>query len=148
LSNATGGFNSFFGGNAGNSNNTGNSNSFSNLRFKSDVRTFNGGMDIVNRLRPISFAWKKDGRQDIGLAAEEVERVEPLLTLGNGKEEVEGVRCNQLSAIFINAFKEQQSLIEQQKKQIDQQRNEIYGLKKLVCLDHPKANICKQKTKP
>jgi hypothetical protein len=87
----------------------------SSLRFKSDVRTFNGGMSIVNRLRPISFAWKKDGRQDIGLAAEEVEMVEPLLTFRNEKGEVEGVRYNQLSAIFINAFKEQQSLIEQQK---------------------------------
>ncbi len=120
----------------------------SSLRFKSDMRTFSGGMDIVNRLRPIGFAWRKDGRRDIGLAAEEVEMVEPLLTFRNGKGEVEGVRYNQLSAIFINAFKEQQSLIEQQKKQIDQQRNEIYGLKKLVCLDHPKAEICEQATKP
>jgi len=69
------------------------------------MRTFSGGMDIVNRLRPIGFAWRKDGRRDIGLAAEEVEMVEPLLTFRNGKGEVEGVRYNQLSAIFINAFK-------------------------------------------
>jgi uncharacterized protein HemX len=54
----------------------------------------------------------------------------------NGKGEIEGVRYNQLSAIFINAFKEQQSLIEQQKKRIGQQQHEIDSLKKLVCLDH------------
>ncbi len=115
----------------------------SSLRYKSDVRTFIGGMDIVNRLRPISFAWKQVGRRDIGLAAEEVEKVEPLLTFRNNKGEIEGVRYNQLSAVFINAFKEQQSLIEHQQNQIKQQQAAMESLKKLVCLDHPSADICK-----
>lgn len=120
----------------------------SSLRFKSDVHTFIGGMDIVHRLRPISFAWKQDGRRDIGLAAEEVEKVEPLLTFQNDKGEIEGVRYNQLSAVFINAFKEQQSLIEQQQNQIKQQQAEMAGLKKLVCQDHPNAESCKAEVKP
>ena len=120
----------------------------SSLRFKSDVRTFIGGMDIVQRLRPISFAWKQDGRRDIGLAAEEVERVDPVLTFKNDKGEIEGVRYNQLSAVFINAFKEQQSLIEQQQNQIKHQQVEMACLKKLICLDHPSAESCKAEVKP
>jgi ligand-binding sensor domain-containing protein len=32
--------------------------------------------------------------------------------------------------------------------QIKLQQHEIYGLKTLVCLDHPKAEICEQETKP
>ena len=62
---------------------------------------------------------------DIGLAAEEVEKVTPLLTFRNGKGEIEGVRYNQLSAIFINAFREQQ-------KEIELQHREITRLKKQV----------------
>ena len=57
----------------------------SSLRDKTDVRPFAGGMDIVNRLRPISFNWKEDGTPDIGLGAEDVEQIEPLLTFRNDK---------------------------------------------------------------
>src|SRR5262249_23292402 len=52
----------------------------SSLRYKTDVQSFSGGLDIVKRLRPIAFTWKQGGMQDVGLAAEDVERVEPLLT--------------------------------------------------------------------
>jgi hypothetical protein len=52
----------------------------SSLRYKTDVERFSGGLDIVNRLRPIAFAWKQGRARDIGLAAEEVDKVEPLLT--------------------------------------------------------------------
>ena len=50
--------------------------------------------------------------RDIGLGAEEVEQIEPLLTFRNDKGEIEGVKYNQLSAVFINAIKEQQNQIE------------------------------------
>jgi hypothetical protein len=84
----------------------------SSLRYKTDVRPFIGGLDIINRLRPIAFTWKQGGMRDIGFGAEEVEKVEPLLTFRNDKGEIEGVKYNQLSALFVNAFKEQQSQIE------------------------------------
>ena len=58
------------------------------MRYKSNVGRFLGGLDLINRLRPISFTWKQDGVQDIGLGAEEVEKVEPLLTFRNAKGEI------------------------------------------------------------
>jgi hypothetical protein len=84
----------------------------SSLRYKKDVARFAGGLDIVNRLRPIAFTWKQGGTRDVGLAAEDVEKVEPLLTFRNDKGEIEGVKYNQLSAVFVNAIKEQQTQIE------------------------------------
>src|SRR5207248_8941764 len=93
------------------SNQIGNCNS-SSLRYKKDIARFAGGLNIVNRLRPISFTWKQGGIRDIGLGAEEVEKVEPLLTFRNDKGEIEGVKYNQLSAVFVNAFREQQNQIE------------------------------------
>ena len=56
--------------------------------------------------------------RDIGLGAEEVEKVEPLLTFRNDKGEIEGVKYNQLSAVFINAIKEQPPAIEQLRAEV------------------------------
>ena len=115
----------------------------SSLRYKKDVRSFRGGLNIINRLRPISFSWKQGGLSDIGLGAEEVEQVEPLLTFRNDKGEIEGVKYNQLSAVFINAFKEQQAQIQQQQEQIKQQQRELDALKRLVCGSHRRAVACR-----
>jgi hypothetical protein len=103
--------------------------SSSSLRYKATVKTFIGGLEIVNRLRPISFIWRESGMRDLGLAAEEVEKVEPLLTYRNKQGDVEGVRYNQLSAVFINAFKEQQAQIEKQQQQINQLIKEVRQLR-------------------
>ena len=129
----------------------------SSLRYKENVQTFRAGLDIIQRLRPISFTWKEGRIKDIGLGAEEVDKVEPLLTFRNPKGEVEGVRYSQLSAVFINAFKEQQAQIQQQQEQLKRQaeqikrqeksfgaqHQELESLKKLVCRSHPRAAVCR-----
>jgi Chaperone of endosialidase len=115
----------------------------SSLRYKTNVQSYNGGFNIIERLRPITFDWKEGGAHDVGLAAEEVMQVDPLFAFRNDKGQVEGVRYSQLSAVFINAFKEQQTQIEQQQKQLEQQRAEIELLKQFVCADKPAATICK-----
>lgn len=114
----------------------------SSLRYKTDVRPFAGGMDIVNRLRPISFNWKQDGTPDIGLGAEDVEQIEPLLTFRNDKGEIEGVKYNQLSAVFVNAFLEQKAEIQQLHEQIKQQQGALEALKALVCSAHSDKGVC------
>lgn len=108
----------------------------SSLSYKTDVRPFSSGLDIVQRLRPITFNWKQDGMRDVGLAAEDVARVEPLLTFRNDKGEIEGVKYNQLSAVFVNAFVEQQAQIQRQQEQIN-------ALKTLVCAMQPAADVCR-----
>lgn len=109
----------------------------SSLRYKTGVNTFLGGLDVVRQLRPISFAWKDGGMKDIGFAAEEVEKIEPLLTSLNDKGEIEGVKYDRITTVLVNAVNEQQQIIEKQQRQ-------IVELKKLVCLSHPQADVCKQ----
>jgi hypothetical protein len=115
----------------------------SSLRYKTDVQSFSGGLDIVTRLRPIAFTWKAGGAHDVGFAAEEVEQVEPLLTFRNDRDEIEGVKYNQLSAVFVNAIRDQQAQIERQQKQITEQQDELAALKLLVCQSHPDTDICR-----
>jgi hypothetical protein len=97
----------------------------SSYRYKKDIRPFNGGLALVDRLRPIAFAWKADGSREVGLGAEDVAKVDPRLTFNNNKGEVEGVKYGQLTAVLINAIKEQQAQIERQQAQIDALKREV-----------------------
>jgi Chaperone of endosialidase len=92
----------------------------SSLRYKTAVAPFLDGLSIIRRLRPITFTWKQDGQRDLGLGAEEVADVAPLLTFRNQQGQIEGVKYNQLSAVLINAIKEQQREIEQLREQLRQ----------------------------
>lgn len=97
----------------------------SSLRYKTDLHLFDGGLSIVNRLRPISFKWKADNTLDVGFGAEDVAKIEPMLITRNDKGEVEGVKYDRLSVVFVNAFKEQQAQITQQQRQIEQQNQQL-----------------------
>jgi len=90
----------------------------SSLKWKTNVQSFLGGLDIVRRLRPINFNWKESGLPDIGLGAEDVAKVAPSLTFVNSKGEAEGVKYDRINVVLINAIKEQQQQIERQQKQI------------------------------
>jgi hypothetical protein len=118
------------------------SNCSSSLRYKTNVESFRGGLNIVNRLRPITFNWKEGGAHDLGFAAEEVADVEPLLAFRNKTGEIEGVKYGQLSAVFVNAFKEQQTQIQKQQDQLEQLRAEIELLKQYVCAASGSASSC------
>jgi hypothetical protein len=102
----------------------------SSLRYKTDVASFRGGLELVERLRPITFTWKANGKPDIGLAAEEVAEVDPLLAFRNAQGEIEGVNYSQLTVVLVNALKQQQ--------------REIDTLKTLVCQTNPEAAPCLQ----
>lgn len=91
----------------------------SSLRYKTDVKRFTGGLNVVNRLQPITFSWKQGGMRDVGFGAEEVAKVEPLLTFRNPSGQIEGVKYNQITAVLVNAVKEQQDQISAQQKQLN-----------------------------
>lgn len=97
----------------------------SSLRYKTNIADWRGGLSLVNRLRPVTFDWKDSRAHDLGLVAEEVAEAEPLLVTRNEKGEVEGVKYDRLSAVFINAFKEQQAQIERQQAEAKSQQSQI-----------------------
>lgn len=87
---------------------------------------------------------------DLGLGAEDVANVEPLLVTYNNKGEVEGVKYDRVGVVLVNAVKEQQTQIESlerqsqsQQKQIGEQRKLIEALRVFVCSQNPTAEICK-----
>jgi len=131
----------------------------SSIRYKENVSDFRPGLSLIRRLRPVSFDWKASNRTDLGLVAEEVAAVEPLLTTRNDKGEIEGVKYDRVGVVLVNAVGEQQTQIETQQKQLhsqaeiikrqqeklERQQSEIEALKELVCAGNTTAEICREK---
>jgi PBP1b-binding outer membrane lipoprotein LpoB len=115
----------------------------SSIRYKQNINRFTSGLSLIKRLRPVSFNWRAGNQPDLGLVAEEVAGVEPLLTITNDKGEIEGVKYDRVGVVLVNAVQEQQRQIEAQQKQIDEQKKLIEALKSLACSQNPTAQICK-----
>ncbi|MEO8436464.1 MAG: hypothetical protein ABI596_16320, partial [Pyrinomonadaceae bacterium] len=73
--------------------------------------------------------------ESFGLVAQEVEKVLPELVTEDEKG-FKAVRYHELPLMMLQAIKEQQVEIAGQRKQIE-------VLKRLVCLDHPGADVCR-----
>lgn len=114
----------------------------SSIRYKFNIQNYTGGLDVLKRLRPVTFNWKSNGAADVGFVAEEVNAVEPLLSNYNEKNEVEGVKYSHITTVLVNSIKEQQTQIEKQNEQIKQQQSEIEALKILVCASNQTAAVC------
>ena len=97
----------------------------SSLRYKSGITPYRAGLNLVDRLQPITFNWIDSGMLDVGLGAEDVEKIEPLLVTHNSEGNVEGVKYDRVAVILLNAVKEQQAQIEEQRKQILEQGKQI-----------------------
>lgn len=116
----------------------------SSIRYKQNINGFSSGIDLINRLRPVTFDWKANNKADMGLVAEEVAEIEPLLATYNDKGEVEGVKYDRIGVVLINVVKEQQAQIEAQKELIENQQKQIDALRRLVCQGNRGAGICKK----
>jgi hypothetical protein len=112
----------------------------SSLRYKTNLSTFSGGTNLVKRLKPITFDWKDGGMHDLGLGAEDVAAIEPLLVTYNKDGRIEGVKYDRIGVVLINAIKEQNARIEAQE-------NEIAILKMFICSQSRKGPFC-SKQKP
>jgi hypothetical protein len=92
----------------------------SSRRYKDHVEPFTHGLDVVSRLRPVTFDWTATGARDLGLVAEEVAAVDPLLAIHDRDGVVEGVKYAQLSVVLINAVREQQATIDDLRARLSQ----------------------------
>lgn len=122
----------------------------SSARYKENIKPFFSGLNIVKRLNPITYDWIESKETDLGLIAEDVEKVEPLLVTYNHKGETQGVKYDQISVVLINAIKEQQDKIEtlennnaQQEKRNEDLKKQVDALKAVVCSLKSDSAICK-----
>jgi len=85
----------------------------SDERYKQNIQTLENALTKLQELRGVSFEWKgQNAEVQIGLIAQEVEKVWPELVSTDG-EGYKSIAYGQLTAILIEAIKEQQQNIEQ-----------------------------------
>jgi chromosome segregation ATPase len=77
----------------------------------------------VEQLRGVSYDLKDSGKHEIGVIAEEVGAVVPeVVTYEDNGKDARGVDYSRLTALLIEATKEQQALIHKQQQQISAQQ--------------------------
>lgn len=84
----------------------------SDARLKEDVRPLEGALDIVKRLRGVSFVMKNTGKASLGLIAQEVQEVLPSLVL-QGPDEMLSVAYANMVGVLVEAVKELTARVEE-----------------------------------
>lgn len=107
-------------------------------RLKENITTFNNAMSKVKQLRGVTFKWKKNGKESIGVVAQEIEKVIPEAVIMSDSDTdrsnwgMKNVDYSSMIGILIEGLKEQQNKIDEQEKVITQQSKDITQLKEIV----------------
>ena len=103
----------------------------SDARYKDNVSTIENALDKVQKLRGVEFDWNatsRKGEHDIGFIAQEIEQVIPevvseqemLVGEFEGKDEkAKTVAYGQVTALLVEAIKEQQEIIDKLTRRIN-----------------------------
>ena len=99
----------------------------SDRNLKHNIVQLSNGLDIVNKLQGVTFNWNGDNRADVGLIAQNVEKVLPQLVRTDPKTGLKSVEYANLVAPLIEAVKEQQKEIDALKQQVQDLSDQVKG---------------------
>ncbi len=110
----------------------------SSRRSKTNIRKVQDALDKVADLRGVTFDWKDSGRRDIGLIAEEVGKVVPeVVTYEDNGVDAKSLDYAHLVALIIEAIKEQQRMIDDQSRELE----DIKAAVKILCAQKAKRTV-------
>jgi len=90
----------------------------SDERLKKNIHTITNPIEKVNALRGVTFEFRKDDQKQIGVIAQEVEKVFPEL-VSERPDGYKGVQYENIVGLLIEAIKEQQKQIDELRRQKD-----------------------------
>lgn len=106
---------------------------YSSRRWKTNIHTLHGALEKVEQLRGVSYDLQANGKHEVGVIAEEVGAVVPeVVTWEKDGKDAQSVDYSRLTALLIEATKEQQTVIHQQQEQIKTQQAQIARLSSQV----------------
>jgi hypothetical protein len=101
----------------------------SSKRFKEEIKPMDKASDALLRLKPVTFRYKKEidpaGTPQLGLVAEDVEKVNPALVVRDKEGKPYSVRYDQVNAMLLNEFLKAHSKMEQQEATIAELRSTV-----------------------
>ena len=92
----------------------------SDFRLKKDIKPLDGSLDKIMDLRPVSFAYKSDNRQTMGVIAQELEKIYPQLVI-TGANGMKYVGYEGLIAPLIDSVQELKKENDSLKSQLHEQ---------------------------
>jgi hypothetical protein len=87
--------------------------------YKQNIKDLDINLSQVLGLQSVRFEWKENGKEDVGLIAEDVEQVIPDLVSYNNEGKPSGVRYEKLSVYLLEALKELKTENEMLKQRIE-----------------------------
>ena len=88
----------------------------SSKRFKEDIKPMDKASEALFVLKPVSFRYKKQidpaGISQLGLVAEDVEKVNPDLVVRDKDGKPYSVRYDQVNAMLLNEFLKEHQKVE------------------------------------
>jgi len=87
----------------------GNVTAFSDVRLKHDIKTIEGGLEIVEKLRGVTYKRKdtEKDKENIGVIAQEVEEILPqIVNTANDEMGTKSVDYGKITSVLIEAVKE------------------------------------------
>jgi hypothetical protein len=112
----------------------------SSKRFKEEIKPMDKTSEALFKLKPVSFHYKKEidssGTAQLGLVAEEVEKVNSDLVVRDKEGKPYSVRYDQVNAMLLNEFLKEHKEVEEQQATISELKSEM---KTLVATVHEQA---------
>ena len=87
-------------------------------KWKTNIQPLVGALGKIERLRGVSFDLRTNGKHDIGFIAEEVGEVVPEVVVRAENGETKSVNYSRLTALLVEAVKEQQAQIRELQSEI------------------------------
>ncbi|MBI1204937.1 MAG: hypothetical protein GC182_20740 [Rhodopseudomonas sp.] len=101
----------------------------SSRRYKKNIEPLKLGLETVMKLQPVTFDWKNRDEHDLGLIAEDVAAVEPLLAEYDDDQKPRSVKYAHLTALLTKAIQELKADNDDVRAVVDRQGEEIKALK-------------------
>jgi trimeric autotransporter adhesin len=104
----------------------------SSKRFKEEITAMGKASEALFSVKPVTFRYNKKidpaGRSQLGLVAEEVEKVNPDLVVRDKEGKPYSVRYDQVNAMLLNEFLKEHRKNEKQEVTIARQQKQIEAL--------------------
>jgi hypothetical protein len=95
----------------------------SSQRFKDEIKPMDKASEALLSLRPVTFRYKRNidpkGIPQFGLAAEEVEKVDPTLVTRDAEGKAFTVRYEAVNAMLLNEFLKEHRKVQDLEKQVE-----------------------------
>jgi trimeric autotransporter adhesin len=106
--------------------------STSSKRFKDDIQPMNDLSDSLFSLTPVTFRYKRDidpdRREQFGLVAEDLEKINPDLVVRDKEGKPYSVRYDQVNAMLLNEFLKEHRKVQELEANDAEQHTEIKAL--------------------